>query len=152
MAKQGVKGVVSKPKSKLKLNPEREGNAKPETIQKIQQAAKWIAQGKSRATVKEMLSQKYDIALTTANDYYNEAIKALIPENEEEYLQNLIKVNMTRLETIYERALEAGDYKNAKDAVAELNKMAGVSRDGVAVAINTDKTNDTQQVIIRFDK
>ena len=48
MAKQGVKGVVAKPKSSIKLNPEREDNTKIETIRKIQQAAKWIAEGKSR--------------------------------------------------------------------------------------------------------
>ena len=46
MAKQGVKGVVAKPKSKIKLNPEREDNTKNETILKIEQAAKWIASGK----------------------------------------------------------------------------------------------------------
>lgn len=152
MAKQGVKGVVAKPKSKLKLNPEREQSTKPETIKKIQQAAKWIAEGKSRATTKELLCEKFGMALATANDYYNEAIKVLIPEDEDEWKKGLIKTNATRLETIYECAMRDGDWKAAREAIAELNKMSGLNNSGVQVGIQTDKQNDTQQIIIKFDQ
>ena len=153
MAKEGPKGVVKKSKTKLKLqlNPERANNTEPATILKIQQAAKWLAEGKSRATIKQMLVDKYGMAYSTTDAYYNEAVKALLPEDEEEYLRNLRKANATRLETIYERAMADGDYKNAKDAIAELNKMSGIGREGITVGINTDKANDTQQVIIKFD-
>lgn len=151
MAKQGVKGVVAKPKSKIKLNPEREDNTKNETILKIEQAAKWIASGKSRATVKDMLVERYGMALATANDYYNEAIKVLIPENEEEWRHNLIKTNITRLERIYEKAMEDSDYRSAREALSELNKMCGLTGSGLQIGINNDKNNDTQQIIIKFD-
>lgn len=143
---------LAKPKSKINTRKQRNLSAEPATVLKIQQAAKWLAEGKSRATIIERLMDEYQITAKTASVYYADAIRFLLPEEESEYKNELIKANITRLETIYERAMASGDYKNAREAVQELNKMAGVSKDGITVGINTDKANDTQQVVIRFDK
>lgn len=124
----------------------------PATIMRLQDVATQLSEGKSRATIIKYLQDKYEIAYDTAKDYYQDGVKYLLPEDENEYRQELIQVNIERLELIYQRAVEEGDWKNAKEAVAELNKIAGAGREGISVGINTDKQNDTQQVIIHFDK
>lgn len=127
-------------------------NAEPATIKKIQEAAKLLAKGKSRATIIEWLMDTYGFAPTTAARYYESAVLYILPDDDEQYRQNLIKANTTRLETIIERAMEERQYKVAREAIAELNKMAGIRGEGVQVGINTDKQNDTQQIIIKFDQ
>lgn len=146
---------VDKPKTEIaKRRPasKNKGSSKPATVLKVQEAAKMLSKGKSRATIIQHFMDTYGLSVKTAADYYEAGTRFLMPDNESEFKQNLIKANATRLETIYERAMEAGDFKNAKEAIAELNKMIGVGKEGITVGINTDKENDTQQVLIRFDK
>lgn len=145
------KTKVVKPKSKINIRPDRVENTEPQTILKIQQAAKMIADGCSRATVTERMREQFGISQSTANDYYSEAVKVLIPEDEDEWRKGLIKTNATRLERIYECAMRDGDWKNAREALAELNKMSGLHSGGVQIGVQTDKQNDTQQIIIKFD-
>ena len=124
---------------------------KPTTVMRLQDVATLLSEGKSRATIIKYMQDKYGIAYTTAKDYYADGIKYLLPQDENEYRKELIQANIERLELIYQRAMEEGDYKNAKDAVSELNKVAGAGKEGISVGINTDKGNDTQQIFIRFD-
>lgn len=123
----------------------------PASAARIQQVAKWLSQGKSRATIIDNLMTQYDINADTAADYYNDGVRFLLPDDEAAYKEQLIKANATRLETIYEKAMERNDYKNAREAIAELNKMAGITGNGVKIGINNDKQNDSQQIIIKFD-
>lgn len=146
---------VKKPKTSIvKRRPasSKIDGATPATVLKIQEAAKMLAKGKSRATIIEHLMTTYGMAAKTASDYYDSATRFLLPDDESKFKESLIKANATRLETIYERAMENNDFKNAREAVAELNKMLGVGKEGITVGINTDKEADTQQVVIRFDK
>lgn len=142
---------VKKPSSKIIREKGLQG-ADPSTIMRIQEAAKMLSKGKSRATIMQHLMDTYSLANSTAAVYYAQAVKFLLPDNEDEYKDQLIRANVTRLETIYEKAMERGDYKNAREAIAELNKMAGLHKEGISVGISNDKENDTQQVIIHFDK
>ena len=151
MAKSRSNSRVVKPASKINIRPDRVENTAPETIYKIQQAAKMISEGCSRATVTQRMMEQFNISLSTANDYYKDAVKVLIPEDEDEWRKNLIKTNATRLETIYECAMRDGDWKAAREAIAELNKMSGLSNSGLQIGLQTDKQNDTQQIIIKFD-
>lgn len=127
-------------------------NAEPATVKKIQEAAKMLSKGKSRATIIEWLIDTYGYSPQTAARYYESAVIYLIPDDDEEYRRNLVKANTTRLETIYERAMEERQYKVAREAIAELNKMAGIKGEGVQIGVQTDKQNDTQQIIIKFDQ
>lgn len=151
MRQSGPVGVVAKPKSKFKVNKAKK-SVEPETIRRIQQGAKWIAEGKSRATVIQMMCEQFGIMTSTANDYYHESVKVLIPENEDEWRKELMKANATRLESIYECAMRDGDWKAAREAIDSLNKMSGLNGSGVQIGINNDKQNDTQQIIIKFDQ
>lgn len=127
-------------------------NAEPATIHKVQQAAKMISRGKSRATVIEWLMDTFGLAQVTATAYYENAVRFLLPDDESKFKETLIKANATRLETVYERAMDAGDLKAATEAIAQLNKMLGIGKEGITVGVQNDKENDTQQVIIHFDK
>lgn len=138
---------LAKPKTKLNTRKQRNISAEPATVLKIQRAAKWLADGASRATIIERLMDEYQITAKTASIYYADAIRFLLPEEESEYKNELIKANITRLETIYERAMATGDYKNAREAVQELNKMAGITGNGVQVGFKTDKDANTEFVI-----
>ena len=124
----------------------------PETVMKIQDAAKMIAKGKSRATVMEHLQTEYGLAPSTAKQYYNDAIHYLLPDNDEEFKNNLIKVNYERLNTIIQESMDSGNYRVAREAIETQNKMCGVNQNGITVGVATDQKNNTQQVIIKFDQ
>lgn len=127
-------------------------NATASTTLRIQEAAKMLSKGKSRATIIQHLIDTYGYSPQTAARYYESAVIYLVPDDDEEYRRNLVKANTTRLETIYERAMEERQYKVAREAIAELNKMAGIKGEGVQIGVQTDKQNDTQQIIIKFDQ
>lgn len=142
---------TKKKDTSIVTRPQRNKSAEPATILKIQEAAKWLSEGKSRATIIQMLMDKYGIAADTAKDYYADGVRFLMPKDEDKYRKQLIMANAMRLETIYERAMDEGDYKNAKDAIAEMNKMFGLTGSGVQVAVNNDPQTNSQQVFIKFD-
>lgn len=122
------------------------------SLAKVIELSKFLSRGKSRQYVIDYAINHYDVNEAQAKRYYSAAVRYLVPEDAEEYRQGLIQANFDRLETIVERAMEEGDWKNARETVAEINKMLGITKDGISVGIQTDKANDTQQVIIRFDK
>lgn len=124
--------------------------ANQSTALKVQTAAKWIAKGKSKATVIADLMKKFNMAEATAKDYYIAAVHFLLPDNEEEFRKDIMAVNYQRLEEIIERCMEDRNYKVAREAIAELNKMAGLGS-GVKIAVNNDAENNTQQIYIKFD-
>lgn len=124
---------------------------KPAVMLRIQDAAKQIANGKTRATVIEYLQNEYGIAYDTARHYYDDALNYILPSNDEEYRQNIIKINFERLNTIIQESMAAGNYRVAREAIAELNKMSGVHQNGTTVAVQTDHQNNTSQVLIKFD-
>ena len=143
-------GKVKQPKTSIKIRDDRH-NTEAATVLKIQDAAKMLSKGKSRATVMQHLMKTYELTERTARDYYLEAVRFLLPEDEGEFKQSLIKSNVSRLETIAERCMEEGDWKNAKEAISELNKMCGITGSGFQIGVKTDKETDTQQIIIKFD-
>lgn len=138
---------VKKVKKSDKFLPGTEG----ETIKKVEEAAKLISNGKTRATVIEYLQNEYGIAYDTARKYYNDAIHYLLPDNDEEFRQNLVKVNYERLDKIIQESMAAGNYRVAREAIDTQNKMCGIHQNGITVGVATDQKNNTQQVVIKFD-
>ena len=123
----------------------------PETVMKVQTAAKMISAGKTRATVMEFLQTEYGIAPSTAKQYYNDAVHYLLPDNDEEFKANLIKINYERLDKIIQESMAAGNYRVAREAIDTQNKMCGIHQNGITVGVATDQKNNTQQVVIKFD-
>lgn len=137
-------------RAKSKIVTHKGSPPSPATINKVTTAAKWIAKGKSRATVIEDLIKTFDMAEATAVDYYKAALHFLLPDNEDEVRKDIMAANYKRLEEIIERCMENRNYKVAREAIAELNKMAGLGS-GVKIAVNNDAENNTQQIYIKFD-
>ncbi len=120
------------------------------TVGRILEIAKMLSKGKSRQTAIEYAMSHYNINEAQAKRYYSAATKYLLPDDVDEFRKGLIQANMDRLETIIEKCMEQGQWKVAREAIDSLNKMFGVTG-GVQVGIQTDKENNTQQIVIKFD-
>lgn len=121
------------------------------SLQKVLELSKMLAKGKSKQYVIDYAMDKYGVGEPQAKRYYSAAVRNLLPDDVDEYRKGLIQTNLDRLETIAERAMEEGDWKNARETIAEINKICGVTGQGVQIGINQDKNNDTQQIVIKFD-
>lgn len=142
--------ATNKTKKAPSLKPEAE---LPSTVslQKVIELSKMLARGKSKQYVIDYAMSKYGVGEPQAKRYYSAAVRYLLPDDVDEYRKGLIQTNLDRLETIVESAMEEGDWKNARETIAEINKMCGVTGQGVQIGINQDKNNDTQQIVIKFD-
>ncbi len=147
MAQKATDKTKSK---KVALKPEAE---LPSTVslQKVMELSKMLARGKSKQYIIDYAMEKYGVGEPQAKRYYSAAVRNLVPDDVDEYRKGLIQTNFNRLETIVEKAMEEGDWKNARETIAEMNKMCGVTGQGVQVGINNDKENNTQQIVIKFD-
>lgn len=121
------------------------------SLQKVLELSKMLAKGKSKQYIIDYAMDKYGVGEPQAKRYYSAAVRNLLPDDVDEYRKGLIQTNLDRLETIAERAMEEGDWKNARETIAEINKICGVTGQGVQIGINQDKNNDTQQIVIKFD-
>lgn len=126
-----------------------ERGAYPATVVKVEEAAKMISKGKGRAEIIEHLQKKYDMSYENARKYFVSACHFLIPDDQGEFRQGLIKQNMERLEKIVTDSMNDKQYKIAREAIAELNKMMGVTG-GQSVTINQDPESGQQQIIVNF--
>jgi hypothetical protein len=124
-----------------------ERGAFPQTIVRVEEAAKMISDGVGRGEVIEHLKTKYNMTYNTAQKYFVSACHYLIPDNDE-FKSGLIKQNFERLEKIVNDSLKEGDKKMAKDAIAEMNKMLGLGTN--SVKITNDPKNNTNEITISF--
>lgn len=134
---------VAKVKKSDKFLP----GTKPAVMLRVQDAAKQIANGKTRATVIEYLQKEYHIAYDTARHCYDDALNYILPSNDEEYRQNLVKINYERLDKIIQESMDAGNYRVAREAIAEQNKMCGLTGSNVQIGYRQDKDNNTEFII-----
>lgn len=141
----------NKTKKITAINSDKEVMPSTVSLQKVVELSKMLARGKSKQYVLDYAMTNYDVGEAQAKRYYSAAVRYLLPDDVDEYRKGLIQTNLDRLETIAERAMEEGDWKNARETIAEINKMCGVTGQGVQVGINQDKENNTQQIVIKFD-
>ena len=137
--------------SSVNMQKSRNKTAEPATVMKVQEAARMISDGKSRATIIETLQEKYHIGYDQAKHLYGAGIRFLIPEDEDKYRKELIVKNIARLETIIENTMNDRQWKVAREAIDSLNKMIGIGNGGFQVAVQNDAENNTQQIYIKFD-
>lgn len=97
-----------------------------------------IGQGLSRRRIVEEMMSRWGICYATANDYLKQAYDVLMKGNEEFVAYNKEK-QVERLETIITDAQMAGDFKAAVNAVAELNKLLGLTTTQ-KVTLDVDRT------------
>ena len=99
--------------------------------------------------------QEEGLSCSNANALYYDTLKGLEPQPNllDDYKKVLIKQNLDRLEKIVNDCIggNAGEKKVALQAIAELNKMAGLYNDGNKVMIA--KNADNEEIIqIEFQK
>ena len=123
--------------------------AYPQTIVKVEEAAKMISKGKGRAEVIEHLQKKYDMSYATAQNYFVSACHFLIPDDQAGFKEGLIKQNIERLEKIINDSLEEKQYKTAREAIDTLNKTLGAYGQGSSIVINKNNEGD-EQIIVNF--
>lgn len=97
-----------------------------------------IGQGLSRRRIQEEIMSRWGIAYPTANIYIREAYDRLMKGNEEFIAYSRDK-QVERLETIITSAMEAGEYKAAVMATAELNKLLGLTINQKVTLENVDR-------------
>ena len=122
----------------------------PQSQLKIEEAAKMITKGKGMNDVIEFIRDKYKISYEQSRHYWVAACRFLVADMDETR-EALIKQNIQRLERIINKSMENEDYKLAKETIGELNKMLGVGKDGVSIAVRNDPENNTQEFIIKVD-
>lgn len=144
---------IKKPKSTAvtRHTAKKGGEVEGPTLLKIQEAARMVAEGKTRDTIISFLMEKYGMAYGTARNFYTDGVRFLLPRSEAKYRNELIAKNIARLEKIIEMAMDANQLKVARDAIESLNKMIGIGNGGFQIAVNQDPENKTQQIYIKFD-
>lgn len=116
--------------------------------------AERISKGEPREKlVKELVAGGMD--RTKATRYYYEALKEITPEDTilDAYKKGMMQVNLNRLETIIETSISGNsqDKQVALKAIAELNKMLGLSNDTNKVTVANNKEGE-QIIQIEFSK
>lgn len=144
---------VRKPDPSQVQSPDSDKTKVPraETMRRVEDAAKMISRGKGRNQVIEYLQNKFKMSFDQSRRYYIAAVNFLVPENQEEYRETIIKHNVERLEKIIEETMESKDYKMAKEAIAELNKTMGVGSNKVTVGMKNDPETGENTVIVNFN-
>ena len=148
-------GVGKRAKTTVTMRPSEEWSAEPQTIMRVDEIAQMISNGKSRQTCQQWIKDTYGVQDRQARAYYSAALRLLIPDDSkyDEYRKALIQANIDRLEKIIEVCIESNDanmLSQARQCVAELNKMLGVTSQNT-VMINKNDEGD-EQIIISFDK
>lgn len=120
--------------------------AKADTIVKVKLVAKMITKGKTRETCLDYIMENFGVGEAQAVNYYQSALHFLTPTEEEK--ERLIDKNFARLETLYEEAYERHNYKECRELIAEINKMAGITGNKVQIARNKE---GEELISISFD-
>lgn len=123
----------------------------PETYRRLDEGITLVAvSGYTKQDYVNFLMEKYGLTVRSANSYYSEVLKALRPENMEEWRQDMVHKNYARLEALYKRALEANNLKVANEVMRTMNNILGVG--GNKVTIGQETADGTRNVIqISFD-
>lgn len=97
-----------------------------------------IGKGLSRRRIQEEIMSRWGVGMTSANLYIKAAYDVLFKGNEE-FVQFNRDKQVERLETIITTALNAGEYKAAVMATAELNKLLGLTINQKVTLENVDR-------------
>lgn len=97
-----------------------------------------IGQGLSRRRIVEELMSRWEIQSVAAYEYIKDAFDYLLQGNEE-YMEYNKDKQIERLENIITEAQQVGDYRSATAAVAELNKLLGLTTSQKLTVEGTDR-------------
>lgn len=135
----------------LEGNHHSSGNQDPLTERRIMEIADMVNGGAQRATcVKYMMDEWGFKDISQPSKIFNAAIRYLMPDDPEEYREQMIAKNFSRLEKIIEQSMKDRNYRVAREAIAETNKMLGLT--GSKINIGQESPDGNKQIIqISFD-
>lgn len=110
--------------------------------QKYRDIVELFRQGKSQEEVKEILSEKYSIKENTVKSLINQTLSWIGKKDAEQieyYKQNARCMQQIRLEDVYSRCIQSRNYKEAINALKELNKLLGLYQD---ITVNNTQINN----------
>ena len=105
-----------------------------ETEKRVFELVDMIVKGKSQESCLNYIVEKYGIKRKNAEYYYRSAIDVLIPKNMDEYKAEVIAKNFKRLETIIEKTMDRENYRDAIQALKEINRIVCPNNNTVSVA------------------
>ena len=126
---------IERPKSDIQT---KDGAIRTTTELKVKEIARMLSKGKSKTTILDSIQEKYGLSQARVLDLYYEAVKFLLPKDEQKFKEEIITKNVERLDRIVEETMESKNYKEATKAIAELNKMAGITSNNIKVGMQTD--------------
>lgn len=128
---------------------EHKNGPQPATLARIERAAEMIGQGVTKGDIIATFQNDYSLSYDQARRYYICGCRYLIPDDQEGYRKAIIQHNVERLEKIIDEGMkDNANLRVAKEAIAELNKMLGLT--GNNIVIKNDAENKTQEVTINF--
>ncbi len=139
---------------------DKEGNIVPKdrgprnnTMSKIEICAEKLSKGATKNEIINYLKNTWGLTTNGASEYYYAACRYLRPKDPEKYREALIQNNITRLERIIDECMQsdknAKGLKVAREAIAELNKMLGITGNNVTIKQNQEEK--TQEIQINFN-
>lgn len=102
-----------------------------------------LGQGLSHTRITQELMARWGVCISTAWNYYNDAI-AFLTEDTEIVKANAREIMIQRLEALAEDALAHNDRKSALTAYEQLNKLNSLYTTKVEADVKTDITFDFQ--------
>ncbi len=106
----------------------------PETERRVFEVADMIVKGKTRQTCIAHLREKYNISPKIADTYYCASIEYLMPKDVDKHRNQLIEKNLIRLEKIIEKTMDRENYRDAINAIKEINRVINPNNNTVEVA------------------
>lgn len=147
--------IKTMPNRSIKPSGDIPGERGPRTtsMTMIESAAAKLSKGATKKEVVQFLEENYKMTTNRATEYYYAACHYLRPKDPEKYREALIQNNISRLEKIIDECMEGtGNEKQlkvAREAIAELNKMLGISGNNVTIRQNQEEK--TQEIQINFN-
>lgn len=117
------------------------------TRERVIELADMLAKGKSRPTMIKYITENYGVTPRTAGDYYEAAVRYLVPEDWQSFRDEVIAKNIQSLQYIVEKTMEKENYKLATEAINTLNK---IFNGGNQVTIAKDNNNN-EVIQIKFE-
>jgi glycyl-tRNA synthetase beta subunit len=107
---------------------------KAETERRVFEVADMIVAGKTKETCIKHLMQTYKISNNIASQYYQASCEYLMPKDIDKHRKQLIEKNLIRLERIVEKTMDRENYRDAINAIKEINRCINPNSNTVEVA------------------
>lgn len=108
----------------------------PATVEILEIAENALIEGYSKNTIAKLLVEEAGFKYIQAQSLAAKAFKNVMATGTKRG-ENMLEKNLTRLEHIYHKCVDSGDYKNALSAIDQLSKLTQLYKE--KIQISTDE-------------